>query len=412
MTLQSLTSSSVIRPKSRVESAGLALGARMRATALILTTIVMVANASVPARAEVMIDLWNDLRIGFGSGNFDATSFSGQIEDARLYAGDELILTASALDIESDGRPSDGNWKVRRLDMRDANFVADNLTAGHVLVENFDLGALRGISTVSAFDDGLSDNSSARIADVRYTGHSADVTVETFRTLPFSFNNLPNGTRYAKFGGFGIDGLTVIPRTISDDAQPYVDVMQDAGFTDVTMDLEIAQKTDLVLGELHSQQQVALGLRDLGTVQLVADVKLQLDTFDKLVAFGVGEPDAVGSVLDLLGEIELARLSLNYDDLGLVALAMQLRAVETGDNLDSIRQTMLAELQENVTDIFPRNGAMIYPPLEKIITQSGSVRLRVEPRSSVPLSNMLGFMIMPDLALDQLNVKLVHVTAP
>ena len=386
--------------------------ARLKAMTLIAVSIVMVFSATAPARAEVMIDLWNDLRIGFGSGNFDATSFSGKIEDARLYAGDELILTASVLDIESDGRPSDGNWKVRRLDMRDTNFVADNLTAGHVLIENFDLGALRGTSTVSAFDDGLSDNSSARIADVRYSGHSADVTVETFRTLPFSFNNLPNGTRYAKFGGFGIDGLTVIPRTISDDAQPYVDVIQGAGFSDVTMDLEIAQKTDLVLGELHSQQQVALGLRDLGAVQLVADVKLQLDTFDKLVAFGVGEPDAVGSVLDLLGEIELARLSLNYHDRGLIALAMQLRAVDTGDSVDIVQQATLAELQENVTDIFPRNGVMIYQPLEKLITQSGGIRLRVEPRSSVPLSNMLGFMIMPDLALDQLNVKLAHVAAP
>ena len=386
--------------------------ARLKAMTPIAVSIVMVFSATAPARAEVMIDLWNDLRIGFGSGNFDATSFSGKIEDARLYAGDELILTASVLDIESDGRPSDGNWKVRRLDMRDTNFVADNLTAGHVLIENFDLGALRGTSTVSAFDDGLSDNSSARIADVRYSGHSADVTVETFRTLPFSFNNLPNGTRYAKFGGFGIDGLTVIPRTISDDAQPYVDVIQGAGFSDVTMDLEIAQKTDLVLGELHSQQQVALGLRDLGAVQLVADVKLQLDTFDKLVAFGVGEPDAVGSVLDLLGEIELARLSLNYHDRGLIALAMQLRAVDTGDSVDIVQQATLAELQENVTDIFPRNGVMIYQPLEKLITQSGGIRLRVEPRSSVPLSNMLGFMIMPDLALDQLNVKLAHVAAP
>jgi hypothetical protein len=48
-------------------------------------------------------------------------------------------------------------------------------------------------------------------------------------------------------------------------------------------------------------------------------------------------------------------------------------------------------------------------PIETLLRQGGGLEVSVRPQQPVMLSNFLGFLIMPDLALEQLGVTVTHL---
>lgn len=386
------------------------VGAVMRPvfTMLLLMLVVIVGN-SMQARAEVTIDFPNDVKITFMSGNFDVKSYSGQMEGVSLYHQGDLVMTADTFELESKGAPSGGIFEVSRLDMSGAALVMEDVTAESVLMRNVDLFAFQNSGSVSSFDDALVDNSTIVLKGIEYAGDSATLKIDAIETLEFKFKSLPNGTRFAERGGFRVAGFTITPGNVSDDAVPYLQKSSENGIDKLVMDFVSAQKTELVLGELHSEYTIGLVLQDLADFSLTTKLRMQLETFGKLVALGVGQSDSDADAFSLLGEVELEAVKFDYQDFGLIDLAIALSAIEEDITLDQARSNVQGELNERVTDMFPRNGERIVDPVSRLLQSGGGLRVRVDPGSPIPLANMLGFMIIPDLALDQLNVRVAHL---
>jgi hypothetical protein len=66
-------------------------------------------------------------------------------------------------------------------------------------------------------------------------------------------------------------------------------------------------------------------------------------------------------------------------------------------------------LAQTLEGILPRNGRRMARPLETLLKQGGGLEVSVRPQQPVILSNFLGFLIMPDLALEQLGVTITHL---
>ncbi len=372
---------------------------------------VMVGN-SLQARAGVTIDLGEQVRVEFETGNFDVKSYSGDMQGVNLYIENHLAMTAGRVILESDGAPNSENRRVRKLNAFDVLLVEEGVSAAEFKLVNFDLGAFQELGQVSSFDDGLSDGSSAALSGIRYQAESSLLEIDVIETLPFKFKSLPNGTRFAEAGGLRVSGMAITPTAVSADAQPYVDVLAAEGISKLVTDIVISQDTELILGELVSNQTIQVALRGLGALSFAGDFKMQLDTFDQIIAYSVGEPEAAEDALGLLGDIELIKLGLDYSDTGLIDVALKMAAINGNTTTEAARSEFRQLVGGSVDDMFPRNGEILSGPVDDLLASGGGLRIRVEPGSPIPLSNMLGFMILPDLAFDQLNVKVVHLMAP
>ncbi len=69
----------------------------------------------MPASAQISINIDDDTRLSFRSGNFDVTRYSGRMFDVSLYEDDRLILTADELVMESSGALNDQDFFYRQF---------------------------------------------------------------------------------------------------------------------------------------------------------------------------------------------------------------------------------------------------------------------------------------------------------
>ena len=113
-------------------------------------------------------------------------------------------------------------------------------------------------------------------------------------------------------------------------------------------------------------------------------------------------------MLNLLGGIELATLSATYLDDGLLDTLVAVSAAESNIGPAEMRsglQCCWRRPWRNIT----RNGRRMAEPIETLLEQGGGLEVSVRPQQPVMLSNFLGFLIMPDLALEQLGVTVTHL---
>ena len=128
-----------------------------------------------------------------------------------------------------------------------------------------------------------------------------------------------------------------------------------------------------------------------------------------MVALGNQGAEKAGDTLNLLGEVELVKIGIDYTDDGLIDLIMELIAAIEGTSPAAAKQAKLDMMVQRVEKIFPRTGSTITAPLTGLIADGGGLRVRVEPNAPLPISSLLGLMIIPDLAFDRLNLKMVHL---
>ena len=68
------------------------------------------------------------------------------------------------------------------------------------------------------------------------------------------------------------------------------------------------------------------------------------------------------------------------------------------------RMTVVA----GVATTFPENVSALLPPLEEMLKNGGRLSIQAAPNMPVPLSSVIGFAVMPDLAIDQLGISVTH----
>jgi hypothetical protein len=160
---------------------------------------------------------------------------------------------------------------------------------------------------------------------------------------------------------------------------------------------------------LRTEHALNLVMDDMASLELVTGFEVKLGTLvalDGMAAQGLAHD---GDLLNLLGGIELAALNATYLDDGLLDTLVAVSAAESNISPAEMRSSLRVLLAQTMEELLPRNGRSIATPIETLLEQGGGLEVSVRPQQPVMLSNFLGFLIMPDLALEQLGVTVTHL---
>jgi hypothetical protein len=123
----------------------------------------------------------------------------------------------------------------------------------------------------------------------------------------------------------------------------------------------------------------------------------------------LNSPDQnTAAFLSLSSAVSLTNAGLVVNDTGIGDILMEISADEQGVRPADMRTTTRLLLADSVRGTFPQNASWLLPPLDALLKAGGRLDVRVAPPAPVPFSSMIGFMMLPDMALDQLGVNVTH----
>ena len=375
---------------------------------------------SLPASAEISIDIDATTRLVFEEGNFDVRRHSGNMQGVSFFKNGVLTMTADQVDIETVGQPTGNNIHVKSFSMVNGTIVgagAARFDEVHLTDVNFgkisggqkfDLKAGYDLNIIS---DGLSDDSSFQIKGLEVTEGGASTVIANIQTLGLSFDRLPDGQRYFKSAGVMIDGLTVSLTDIDPEMQDFADLLRARGITSATIDMALSQNARIVGTALQAEHTTNLVLRDLASLEMVSNFNLSFTALAALDKAGVEGIDDLSDMMGVLDGAELASFSATYLDNGLVDVMVELAAVKEQMSVEEVRSTARYMLSQTLNQLLPHNGQRLTEPVDNLIKQGGGLELVIRPEQPIPLASFLGFLIMPDMAIDQLGLELKHLRA-
>ena len=367
------------------------------------------------AAAQISIDIDETQRISFESGNFDIRRYSGEMQGVSYFIDNELVMTADQIDLETDGQPDEGSFFVKSLEVINAEITGEDLRFSRAIARNVDFGVLLGehspVRNVS-FDAGAAgffDDSFLQVRGIEFSDESATVTVGNVETLDFVFDQLPTGERYARNGGLLIDDLRFDLGTVKPEFKELADTLGARGLRAAEFDFAVSQIANFAGGELRTEHAFNLVMDEMASLELVSGFEVKLATLVALDSMAAQGRAKESEMLNLIGGIELASLNATYLDDGLVDTLVDVMAAEQNVSPAEMRSSLRLMLAQTLEGILPRNGRRMARPLETLLNQGGGLEVSVRPQQPVILSNFLGFLIMPDLALEQLGVTIIHL---
>ena len=367
------------------------------------------------AAAQISIDIDETQRISFESGNFDIRRYSGEMQGVSYFVDNKLVMTADQIDLETDGQPDEGSFFVKSLEVINAEITGEDLRFSRVIARNVDFGVLLGEHSPvrnASFDAGAAgffDDSFLQVRGIEFSDESAKVTVGNVETLDFVFDQLPTGERYARNGGLLIDDLRFDLGTVKPEFKELADTLGARGLRAAEFDFAVSQIANFAGGELRTEHAFNLVMDEMASLELVSGFEVKLATLVALDSMAVQGRAKESEMLNLIGGIELASLNATYLDDGLVDTLVDVMAAEQNVSPAEMRSSLRLMLAQTLEGILPRNGRRMAGPLETLLKQGGGLEVSVRPQQPVILSNFLGFLIMPDLALEQLGVTITHL---
>lgn len=371
--------------------------------------------AASDVEAQISIDIDEAQRITFDSGNFDIRRYSGEMQGVSYFVDDRLVMTADRIDLETAGPPEDGQFFVKSLEMINGDITGEDLRFASVIARNVDFGALLAehdlVSNASYYSGsaGFFDDSFLQVQQIEFSDDSVEVTIGNVETLAFVFDQLPSGERYARNAGLLIDDLRFSLGEVEPEFRELAELLAARGLRVAEFDLAVSQIAEMVGDELRTEHALNLVMDDMASLELVTGFEVKLDTLialDGMAAQGLAHE---GDMLNLLGGIELATLNATYLDDGLLDTIVAVSAAEGNISPTEMRSSLGVLLAHTMEGLLPRNGRQMAEPIETLLKQGGGLEVSVRPQQPVMLSNFLGFLIMPDLALDQLGVTVTHL---
>ena len=367
------------------------------------------------AAAQISIDIDETQRISFESGNFDIRRYSGEMQGVSYFVDNKLVMTADQIDLESDGQPDEGSFFVKSLEVINAEITGEDLRFSSAIARNVDFGVLLGEhspvrnASVDAGAAGFFDDSFLQVQGIEFSDELATVTVGNLETLDFVFDQLPTGERYARNGGLLIDDLRFDLGTVKLEFKELADTLGARGLRAAEFDFAVSQIANFAGGELRTEHAFNLVMDEMASLELVSGFEVKLATLVALDSMAAQGRAKESEMLNLIGGIELASLNATYLDDGLVDTLVDVMAAEQNVSPAEMRSSLRLMLAQTLEGILPRNGRRMARPLETLLEQGGGLEVSVRPQQPVILSNFLGFLIMPDLALEQLGVTITHL---
>ena len=375
-----------------------------------LTAAALLVFQPTLASARTTLQLDNGNVLSFADGSIDMVTGSGELFDVVMVEYGEEIARADYVRIDATGNFGEADWFVNELVADNLEAVEEEIFIGRTELRDIAMGMLASDDEMVDYEQYVTPGTSILLENIGMTDEEALFSVDRVASLPFTFDMLNSGQQIVTSAGFEIDGFTMMPLDGSAaGSDPMFRKLAERGITDVGMDLKIASGVRLGGDSMTMFYGIEAAMRDLTEMRFNIALSMAQSAYSQLLPMLSSPEENGAALLGLSGAVSLDAAEIVIDDSGLLDILFEIAAEEEGVGEGDMRTMARMTLASALQGTFPENAANLLPPIEALISQGGELQILAQPGMPVPLSSSLGFMMLPDMAIQQLGVTVTHM---
>ena len=376
--------------------------------ALTATALLVFQPSLASARTTLQLDNGNVL--SFSDGSIDMVTGSGELFDVSVVEYGEEVARAEYVRIDATGNLGQADWFVNELVADNLEAVEEGIFIGRAELRDIAMGMLAMDDEMVDYEQYLTPGTSVLLENIGIADEEALFSVDRVASLPFGFDLLNDGQQIVTNAGIEVDGFTMMPLDGSAaGSDPMFQKLAERGITDVGMDLKIASGVRLAGDSMTMFYGIEAAMRDLTEIRFNVALSMAQVSYSQLVPMLSSPEDNGAALLGLSGAVSLDAAEIVIYDRGLLDILFEIAAEEEGVSDGDMRTMARMVLASALQGTFPENAANLLPPIEALISQGGELQVLVQPGMPVPLSSSLGFMMLPDMAIQQLGITVTHM---
>lgn len=375
-----------------------------------LTATALLVFQPSPASARTTLQLDNGNVLSFSDGSIDMVTGSGELFDVSVVEYGEEVARAEYVRIDATGNLGQADWFVNELVADNLEAVEEGIFIGRAELRDIAMGMLAMDDEMVDYEQYLTPGTSVLLENIGMADEEALFSVDRVASLPFGFDLLNDGQQIVTNAGIEVDGFTMMPLDGSAaGSDPMFQKLAERGITDVGMDLKIASGVRLAGDSMTMFYGIEAAMRDLMEIRFNVALSMAQVSYSQLVPMLSSPEDNGAALLGLSGAVSLDAAEIVIDDRGLLDILFEIAAEEEGVSDGDMRTMARMVLASALQGTFPENAANLLPPIEALISQGGELQVLAQPGMPVPLSSSLGFMMLPDMAIQQLGITVTHM---
>ena len=375
-----------------------------------LTATALLVFQPSPASARTTLQLDNGNVLSFSDGSIDMVTGSGELFDVSVVEYGEEVARAEYVRIDATGNLGQADWFVNELVADNLEAVEEGVFIGRAELRDIAMGMLAMDDEMVDYEQYLTPGTSVLLENIGMADEEALFSVDRVASLPFGFDLLNDGQQIVTNAGIEVDGFTMMPLDGSAaGSDPMFQKLAERGITDVGMDLKIASGVRLAGDSMTMFYGIEAAMRDLTEIRFNVALSMAQVSYSQLVPMLSSPEDNGAALLGLSGAVSLDAAEIVIDDRGLLDILFEIAAEEEGVSDGDMRTMARMVLASALQGTFPENAANLLPPIEALVSQGGELQVLAQPGMPVPLSSSLGFMMLPDMAIQQLGITVTHM---
>jgi hypothetical protein len=376
--------------------------------ALTATALLVFQPSLASARTTLQLDNGNVL--SFSDGSIDMVTGSGELFDVSVVEYGEEVARAEYVRIDATGNLGQADWFVNELVADNLEAVEEGIFIGRAELRDIAMGMLAMDDEMVDYEQYLTPGTSVLLENIGMADEEALFSVDRVASLPFGFDLLNDGQQIVTNAGIEVDGFTMMPLDGSAaGSDPMFQKLAERGITDVGMDLKIASGVRLAGDSMTMFYGIEAAMRDLMEIRFNVALSMAQVSYSQLVPMLSSPEDNGAALLGLSGAVSLDAAEIVIDDRGLLDILFEIAAEEEGVSDGDMRTMARMVLASALQGTFPENAANLLPPIEALVSKGGELQVLAQPGMPVPLSSSLGFMMLPDMAIQQLGITVNHM---
>ena len=378
--------------------------------ALTATALLVFQPSLASARTTLQLDNGNVL--SFSDGSIDMVTGSGELFDVSVVEYGEEVARAEYVRIDATGNLGQADWFVNELVADNFEAVEEGIFIGRAELRDIAMGMLFLFidEEMVDYEQHLTPETSVLLENIGMADKDALFSVDSVASLPFSFDMLNAGEHIVTNAGIEVDGFTVMPLDGSAaSSDPMLQKLAERGITDIGMDLKIASGVQLAGDGMTMFSGIEGAMRELTELRFSIALSMAQDAYSQLVPMLSSPDDNGAALLGLSGAVSLEAAELVIGDSGLLDILFEIAAEEEGVSAGDVQTMARMMLASTVQSTFPESAPQLLPPIEALISQGGELQILAQPGMPMPLSSSLGFMMLPDMAIQQLGITVTHM---
>ena len=374
-----------------------------------LTATALLVFQPSPASARTTLQLDNGNVLSFSDGSIDMVTGSGELFDVSVVEYGEEVARAEYVRIDATGNLGQADWFVNELVADNLEAVEEGIFIGRAELRDIAMGMLAMDDEMVDYEQYLTPGTSVLLENIGMADEEALFSVDRVASLPFGFDLLNDGQQIVTNAGIEVDGFTMMPLDGSAaGSDPMFQKLAERGITDVGMDLKIASGVRLAGDSMTMFYGIEAAMRDLTEIRFNVALSMAQVSYSQLVPMLSSPEDNGAALLGLSGAVSLDAAEIVIDDRGLLDILFEIAAEEEGVSDGDMRTMARMVLASALQGTFPENAANLLPPIEALVSKGGELQVLAQPGMPVPLSSSLGFMMLPDMAIQQLGITVTH----